>query len=401
MLDGHHFLGWLSLVFIVLNSIGSTAAYFGIRAPMPPRAHTGLPAEGQNTGQRLHPFGSFEEASSHGTYVRTLTGNEPLTILPLTSETEEAAVQICDRLKLERKQRKMCRRDPGVAETLIEAISMSAQECEYQFHFERWNCTLEGKYRASLLKKGCKETAFLYAISSAGLTHAMAKACSAGRMERCTCDEAPDLENKEAWQWGGCGDNLKYSNKFVKEFLGKKNSKDLRARVDLHNTNVGIKVIKAGVKTTCKCHGVSGSCTVRTCWRQLSPFHEIGKQLKLKYETSLKVGSTTNEANEATGDGEIAPPKKPIAGHSDQIPRTTDLIYMEDSPNFCKMSKFSPGTFGRRCYKEKNCESLCCGRGHNTQSKVVTRPCQCQVRWCCYVECKQCTQREEIYTCKD
>lgn len=92
------------------------------------------------------------------------------------------------------------------------------------------------------LHAGFKETAFLYAISSAGLTHAMAKACSAGRMERCTCDEAPDLENRKAWQWGGCGDNLKYSNKFVKDFLGKRSNKDLRARVDMHNSHVGMKV---------------------------------------------------------------------------------------------------------------------------------------------------------------
>ncbi|XP_064340615.1 protein Wnt-9a isoform X2 [Camelus dromedarius] len=171
-----------------------------------------------------------------------LTGSEPLTILPLTLEPEAAAqahYKACDRLKLERKQRRMCRRDPGVAETLVEAVSMSALECQYQFRFERWNCTLEGRYRASLLKRGFKETAFLYAISSAGLTHALAKACSAGRMERCTCDEAPDLENREAWQWGGCGDNLKYSSKFVKEFLGRRSSKDLRARVDFHNNLVG------------------------------------------------------------------------------------------------------------------------------------------------------------------
>uniref|UniRef100_A0A452SZM3 Protein Wnt n=1 Tax=Ursus maritimus TaxID=29073 RepID=A0A452SZM3_URSMA len=232
--------------------------------------------------------------------------NEPLTILPLTLEPEAAAqahYKACDRLKLERKQRRMCRRDPGVAETLVEAVSMSALECQYQFRFERWNCTLEGRYRASLLKRGFKETAFLYAISSAGLTHALAKACSAGRMERCTCDEAPDLENREAWQWGGCGDNLKYSSKFVKEFLGRRSNKDLRARVDFHNNLVGVKASGAG-RTTCKCHGVSGSCTVRTCWRQLAPFHEVGKRLKHKYETALKVGSTTNEATgEAGGPG--------------------------------------------------------------------------------------------------
>lgn len=96
-------------------------------------------------------------AAHPGLSVCRLTGSEPLTILPLTLEPE-AAVQAhykaCDRLKLERKQRRMCRRDPGVAETLVEAVSMSALECQYQFRFERWNCTLEGRYRASLLKRG-------------------------------------------------------------------------------------------------------------------------------------------------------------------------------------------------------------------------------------------------------
>lgn len=90
---------------------------------------------------------------------------------------------------------------------------------------------------------GFKETAFLYAVSSAALTHTLARACSAGRMERCTCDDSPGLESRQAWQWGVCGDNLKYSTKFLSNFLGpKRGSKDLRARVDAHNTHMGIKV---------------------------------------------------------------------------------------------------------------------------------------------------------------
>lgn len=87
-----------------------------------------------------------------------LTGNEPLSILPLNSLPEEnvgrAHYKLCDRLKLEKKQRRMCRRDPGVAETLREAVTMSALECQYQFRFERWNCTLEGRHRANILKRG-------------------------------------------------------------------------------------------------------------------------------------------------------------------------------------------------------------------------------------------------------
>ena len=80
-------------------------------------------------------------------------------------------------------------------------------------------------------------------MSSAALTHTLARACSAGRMERCTCDDSPGLESRQAWQWGVCGDNLKYSTKFLSNFLGpKRGSKDLRARADAHNTHVGIKV---------------------------------------------------------------------------------------------------------------------------------------------------------------
>lgn len=99
-----------------------------------------------------------------------------------------------------------------------------------------------------------KETAFLLAVSSAALTHALAKACSSGRMERCTCDESPGIQHREAWQWGVCGDNLKYSTKFLKKFLGqKKVSKDLRAQVDAQNINVGIRVSAIKTETGSKC----------------------------------------------------------------------------------------------------------------------------------------------------
>lgn len=101
-----------------------------------------------------------------------LTGNEPLSILPLNSLPEEnvgrAHYKLCDRLKLEKKQRRMCRRDPGVAETLREAITMSALECQYQFRFERWNCTLEGRHRANILKRGTRFVAFSHSLGKTG-----------------------------------------------------------------------------------------------------------------------------------------------------------------------------------------------------------------------------------------
>ncbi|XP_054430888.1 protein Wnt-9b [Pteronotus mesoamericanus] len=330
-----------------------------------------------------------------------LTGREVLTPFPGLGTAAAPAqggahLKQCDLLKLSRRQKQLCRREPGLAETLQDAAHLSLLECQFQFRHERWNCSLEG--RTGLLKRGFKETAFLYSVSSAALTHTLARACSAGRMERCTCDDSPGLESRQAWQWGVCGDNLKYSTKFLSNFLGpKRGSKDLRARADAHNTHVGIKAVKSGLRTTCKCHGVSGSCAVRTCWKQLSPFRETGQVLKLRYDSAVKVSSATNEA---LGRLELWAPARPGTPTKGLAPRPGDLVYMEDSPSFCRPSKYSPGTAGRVCSREASCSSLCCGRGYDTQSRLVAFSCHCQVQWCCYVECQQCVQEELVYTCK-
>ncbi len=68
-------------------------------------------------------------------------------------------------------------------------------------------------------------------------------------MERCSCDTSYYSEeaNRDTWKWGGCGDNLKYSQKFVERFLMPKKgdlprSRDVRAKIDRHNANLGIRV---------------------------------------------------------------------------------------------------------------------------------------------------------------
>lgn len=157
------------------------------------------------------------------------------------------------------------------------------------------------------------------------------------------------------------------------------------------------QAVKSGLRTTCKCHGVSGSCAVRTCWKQLSPFRETGQALKLRYDSAVKVSSATNEA---LGRLELWAPARPGSPTKGLAPRPGDLVYMEDSPSFCRPSKYSPGTAGRVCSREASCSSLCCGRGYDTQSRLVAFSCHCQVQWCCYVECQQCVQEELVYTCK-
>ncbi|XP_072048108.1 protein Wnt-9a-like [Amphiura filiformis] len=310
----------------------------------------------------------------------------------------------CKGMRLTNKQRKMCYRDSGMADTLINAIRLSTMECTSQFKNERWNCSITHEHhRLNLLKTALKETSFIYAVSSAGLTHAIAQSCSSGELDRCSCDaNSFDMDiNKEAWKWGGCGDNLKYSVNFVKEFLkaqkgGEKRYQDYRAKVDSHNTVLGTRVVRKRMQKICKCHGVSGSCTTQTCWRQLSPFHEIGRDLKNKYENAMRVAmdNTANAIDQSlrVRRRERRPPP-PVADNN-------DMVFMDHSPDFCRRGQYSYGTGGRICNKSSNCDSICCGRGYNIRNNIKITACNCRFNWCCDVICSKCTEREEVYSCK-
>lgn len=43
------------------------------------------------------------------------------------------------------------------------------------------------------------------------------------------------------------------------------------------------------MRLECKCHGVSGSCTTKTCWTTLPKFRELGYILKEKYAHAVHV----------------------------------------------------------------------------------------------------------------
>ena len=42
-------------------------------------------------------------------------------------------------------------------------------------------------------------------------------------------------------------------------------------------------------KQECKCHGMSGSCTLKTCWVRLPPFRAVGSALKDRFDGASKV----------------------------------------------------------------------------------------------------------------
>lgn len=49
------------------------------------------------------------------------------------------------------------------------------------------------------------------------------------------------------------------------------------------------QIVKNLLRTDCKCHGVSGSCAMKTCWKSLPPFRIIGDVLMKKYNKGRHV----------------------------------------------------------------------------------------------------------------
>ena len=154
------------------------------------------------------------------------------------------------------------------------------------------------------------------------------------------------------------------------------------------------KTVERNVQLTCKCHGVSGSCTLRVCWRTLPEFRLIGSELRTKYASATQV-----RLNRRLG---VLKPRK----ISQKLFNKTDLIYVQTSPSFCEknLRLGSLGTQGRECNLTRNepgsCSVLCCDRGYETILSTIEEDCDCQFHWCCEVRCKRCIRKVERHFCK-
>ncbi|XP_052892803.1 protein Wnt-5 [Anopheles moucheti] len=166
-----------------------------------------------------------------------------------------------------------------------------------------------------------------------------------------------------------------------------------RALMNLHNNEAGRRAVIKKSRIICKCHGVSGSCSLITCWQQLTSIREIGDFLREKYDEATQV-----KVNKR-GRLQVKDPRY-------KIPSALDLIYLDESPDWCRVNRqlMWQGTHGRVCNKTSSgldgCSILCCGRGYNTKKIIVKERCNCKFQWCCQVKCEVCTRSIEEYTCK-
>ncbi|XP_028341825.1 protein Wnt-4 isoform X1 [Physeter macrocephalus] len=393
---------------------------------------------------RLLVFAVFSAAASNWLYLAKLSS--------VGSISEE---ETCEKLKgLIQRQVQMCKRNLEVMDSVRRGAQLAIEECQYQFRNRRWNCSTldslpvfgkvvtqgkgnvsftsfpargrawqggdsqgmsssgreqvgartqgaeEGRHGSVRPDAGTREAAFVYAISSAGVAFAVTRACSSGELEKCGCDRTVHGVSPQGFQWSGCSDNIAYGVAFSQSFVDvrerSKGASSSRALMNLHNNEAGRKAILTHMRVECKCHGVSGSCEVKTCWRAVPPFRQVGHALKEKFD-----GATEVEPRRVGSSRALVPRNAQFKPHTDE-----DLVYLEPSPDFCEQDTRSGvlGTRGRTCNKTSKaidgCELLCCGRGFHTAQVELAERCSCKFHWCCFVKCRQCQRLVELHTCR-
>ncbi len=167
---------------------------------------------------------------------------------------------------------------------------------------------------------------------------------------------------------------------------------------------------------SCRCHGFSGSCAVKTCWRELPSYYQVGDTLKEKQANSLKVWFTprhngpdlVNYVDETRGQTVTVE----ITALDDTV-----LIHLEDQDDYCSYNENV--TLNRECMPEfmldakqrgqvkstsmkehfPSCESFCCNGEFVEETVVTMENCNCRFVWCCTVECQSCPVSTTHYHC--
>uniref|UniRef100_A0A672HQK4 Protein Wnt n=1 Tax=Salarias fasciatus TaxID=181472 RepID=A0A672HQK4_SALFA len=167
----------------------------------------------------------------------------------LSSVVALGANIICNKIPgLAPRQRAICQSRPDAIIVVGEGAQMGINECQYQFRYGRWNCSALGERTVfgQELRVGSREAAFTYAITAAGVAHAITAACSQGNLSHCGCDREKQgyYNQEEGWKWGGCSADIKYGIEFSRRFVDAREIKKTPRRLmNLHNNEAGRKTI--------------------------------------------------------------------------------------------------------------------------------------------------------------
>ncbi|NP_001292181.1 uncharacterized protein LOC100636289 [Amphimedon queenslandica] len=294
-------------------------------------------------------------------------------------------------------QRIMCFTTPGLLKAIVDAEQLARKECSNQLEYERWNCSGFAVITPSnVTKYATAETAAIHSLMSAALAHVVTRDCRFNGMQ-CECGKNTTISSAGNQVMYGCSSNWEFGMEMSAKFMDGKEKHGVvigdRQLINLQNNQVGRTVfldVNHKKEPTCKCVGVSASCSAKTCQRGLEAFSVVAASIKDKYKKSCKVSVKASAL-------------QPHQCNSSSISNTT-LVHTLSSPDYCHkdISKGSFGVQGRLCdpaVASKSCETICCGRGHIEFTKDVEGKC-CKQVGCCGVQCNDCKRTLTFYACR-
>uniref|UniRef100_A0A7E4UXM4 Protein Wnt n=1 Tax=Panagrellus redivivus TaxID=6233 RepID=A0A7E4UXM4_PANRE len=247
----------------------------------------------------------------------------------------------------------MCRLQPPLAVVAYEGMLDAMQHCRDEMRFQPWDCSQPGTilHEPTLLRYGYRESAYLLAMSSAGAAWGVATACAQGWLEECRCVQTKDPKAADEWEWGGCSYGVQFGIAASRKMLTRTGpTRSPLRRIEKHNLKAGRLAVKKTLISSCKCHGVSGSCQQKTCWKKTSDMKAIAQHLTEKYKRAKRVYS------------------------DDMKMKNAELIYLEPTPDSCapqlEYQLQQRRSLPRICnwrnetHSEGDCGLLCCGRGY-------------------------------------
>ncbi len=240
-----------------------------------------------------------------------------------------------------------------------------------------------------------RETAVLYAFLVAGASQRLAQYCREGRIRECECNKAEQqIDDENNVIFNKCDENPTWALNYIQEFttspyqdLSVNNTGSL---IDMHNIEVGKQTMNR-TERFCKCHGISGACTVQTCYEKLPALAEVSESLYIKYDGAVKVDLV---------DGEL---KRDSTFEANPL-GDSDLAFSDESPDLCvnATKEGVQGTAHRECEvsdsSSKSCSVLCCGRGHYLVTDIKEEE-DCVFRYCCDIVCTKKYIESTVYKC--
>lgn len=93
------------------------------------------------------------------------------------------------------------------------------------------------------------------------------------------------------------------------------------------------QAVRDSLQKHCKCHGVSGSCSLQTCWMAVPSFSRVAAHLRQQYDHAIRIDFEAGHGKLVLGNSASG-----LVQRSTPTVPSEKLVFLEESPDYCKVN---------------------------------------------------------------